>query len=120
VARASFRRRLFDSLNRGHKKVVDVGRQTGQNVDDLLFTVSAHGEDEQVRSIAEINSRGKVLPFVCVRTAVASAIPGCHRMHCDGCRAEVWMSPATKTTFDRIESKVILCLECAMPGFGVG
>jgi hypothetical protein len=50
-----------------------------------------------------------------MRTSAKDAyvVPGSIRVQCDGCRAEVWMSPGTKVTLDKLAKKVVLCLECS-------
>lgn len=102
---------IFDAMNRGLKKAKEVAKETGESLEDILFTIGKEGE-EQAESIKDLNDRGEIMPFVCMSSKFPTPILNCHRMHCDGCNTEVWMSPATKIMFDKADKKIILCLEC--------
>jgi hypothetical protein len=103
---------FLESMDRGMKKAEEVAKEKGQKVEDMLFSIGANPGEEQAQSIQDLNAAGKVMPFVCQRSATPAPIPNCHRMKCDGCGEEVWMSPATKMAFDQINKKLIVCLQC--------
>ena len=107
---------LWRAMKRGAAKARQRARATGQKPEDMMFTITQDGVDENdIQSVQEFNASGKTLPFVCMRTSTKGAyvVPGSTMTHCDGCRAEVWMSPATKEMFDKVALKVIMCLECS-------
>jgi hypothetical protein len=79
---------------------------------DMLFSILG---DEHVETIDEHNAAGEPTIFACLRTATAD--PGCvvrgsTRVACQRCGAEVWISPATRATRDRITKAETVCLDC--------
>jgi hypothetical protein len=91
-------------------------KETGQDPLEMLMPLTlgnAPGATEKgPQSISEFNTAGDVMRFVCVRTAEANKVPGSVVQTCDGCRRDVWMSPATTEVFDKISKKIITCVEC--------
>ncbi len=86
--------------------------ETGEDPNDLMATLSDAGKPN-VSSVRETNESGEVMTFVCVRTSSGpAAVPGCTTMVCDGCREEVWISPGTLQTFEKIKKHLVVCLDC--------
>lgn len=102
---------LLRKMDRGAAKAAEHAQQTGQNADDMLFSL---GGDSEVQSIEDVNQSGDVMTFVCLREShgTSCVVAGSRRTHCDGCGEAVYMSPATTTTFDKMSKKLILCVEC--------
>jgi hypothetical protein len=85
---------------------------------EMLFSILG---DEHVESIAEVNASGEPMIFACMRTAtidVEHVVRGSTRRTCNRCKAEVWISPATLETHDKMANAEIVCLECI--GFAPG
>jgi hypothetical protein len=79
---------------------------------EMLFSILG---DEHTESIAEVNASGEPMIFACLRTEGAD--PGCivrgsTRRTCNRCKAEVWISPATLETHDKLANAEIVCLDC--------
>lgn len=106
---------LLESLQRGSKAAQQKMAETGLPGDEVLFSLTSDDRPE-VHTLEELNSKPQVMPFVCMPTTYEPGIPNCHRMQADCCGIEVWMSPATKRTFDKIteNKKLIMCMSCLM------
>lgn len=102
---------IMDQMDRGLAKAAEEAKKSGSPLRDMLFTLSEPGK-EQARSIEEINAQGEVMPFLCVPVTWPSMIPNCHRMICDGCGQQVWMSPATRLVFDKVAKPLVICVDC--------
>jgi hypothetical protein len=79
---------------------------------EMLFSIVG---DEHAESIAEVNASGEPMIFACLRTATADAgciVRGSTRRTCNRCKAEVWISPATLETHDKMANAEIVCLDC--------
>lgn len=101
----------WESMKRGARKAEERAKQLGQDPDNMLFSIG--GKDTEVHSLQELNAAGQVMPTVCMPTSRGPApIRNCHRMRSDCCGTEVYMSPATKKMFDKLDKKLILCLDC--------
>ncbi len=110
---------LLDQMERGFKKASELAKETGESVDNMLFNLAPEGE-EKAQSISDLNTKGETMPFVCSPTKYPTSVPGSHRVHCDGCRQEVWMSPGTKIVFDQIKNKLIICIDCMVKQMEIG
>jgi hypothetical protein len=101
---------LFREMERRGKRAQQA--RPGVPPEELLFTFVG---DEHVDTVAELNAAGKPTIFACSRTATTPpdcVVPGSARVFCGRCGAEVWLSPATRATRDRITLTEIVCLEC--------
>lgn len=101
---------LFNEITRRSRRAHQV--RPDVPAEDMLFTIAG---DERVETIPEVNASKEPLFFVCMRTATlkaADVFPGSTRVHCNRCQSEVWISPATKMTYDRIPKAEIVCADC--------
>jgi hypothetical protein len=81
-------------------------------VGEMLFSIVG---DEHAESIAEVNASGEPMIFACLRTASANpghVVRGSTRRTCNRCKAEVWISPTTLQTHDKMANAEIVCLDC--------
>jgi hypothetical protein len=100
---------LFLEIMRRGKKA----RQSRPDVPfgDLLFSLF----DDRVSSIAEENATGETMIFGCMRTATANpeyVVRGSTRVACNRCGAQVWISPGTRATRDRLTRTETVCIDC--------
>jgi hypothetical protein len=80
--------------------------------EDLLYTIIG---EEKVNTTQEINQDGQPMIFLCLLCKKGPAfIPGCVKKVCEGCKQEVWMSPATLLTYNKITNAYVLCVDCQM------
>lgn len=98
---------------RGLEAAKQAAAEKGVDVNDTLFTV-AGPDSPKVQTFDEINREGEPMVFLCCRVSEANyVLPGSTKKICDGCRQEVWMSPATEMSMDRLNKVVIVCVNCA-------
>ena len=108
-----FKKMLFDSMARGHAKAEETAKKTGEDINDMLFTMPAAGKEPEAMSIKDFNERGISMPFICGRACHGpSDVPGSTKETCDGCREQVWMSQETKKVFLQIAKRLIVCDQC--------
>jgi hypothetical protein len=108
---------LWNAMKVGAARAKARAKATGQDPDDMLIPLCADGNPVEPQSIQEFNATGKPMPFLCIPCSLETykIVPGSTRQKCDGCGNDVWMSPGTKIAFDKIERKVIVCVECFQP-----
>ncbi len=95
-------------------------REQRPDVPPQELLINLFGE-AQAQTFDETNASGQPMIFACLRCADARPdciVTGSTKKVCSCCKEQVWMSPATEWSMNKLTNTSILCMQCVQKQVG--
>ncbi len=103
---------LEDTLKQIRKSLEEARKaRPDADPDDLLVRL----DGTKVQTHEEVNQSGEPMIFLCMPCSHGKAyVPNCAVKQCGCCGQDVWMTPGTQASYNKLTNAQITCLDCQL------